>query len=64
MSEDADLHAGNEADIIRPVRHPRACWTEVAKKAHERGEDQLLDEPTPTRFDERHWQWEMDRSIR
>jgi len=24
---------------------------------HQRDEDRLLDAPTPTRFDEKEWQW-------
>ena len=33
---------------------PRAGWAVTAKAMHEAGDDRLLDEPAPTRFDETH----------
>lgn len=36
----------------------REDWEEAAKLLRERGEDGLLDEPTPTGFDESEWLWE------
>ena len=37
---------------------PRAGWDEAAQELHEREEDVLLDEPTPTDFDDSEWVWE------
>ncbi len=44
--------------LIEPVSAPRAGWAEAAQKMRERGEDALLDNPVPTKFDETEWEWE------
>ena len=44
--------------IIEPAHEPRGDWGEAAKTLHDRGEDGLLDEQIPTRFDELEWEWE------
>ena len=49
------LHAG--AITIRPAADPRAGWAEAAKLMRERGDDRLLDPPTPTHFDADEWTW-------
>jgi len=36
---------------------PRPGWNEEARLVATRGEDQLLDEPTPTAFDHDEWSW-------
>lgn len=35
----------------------REGWAEAAKLVHDRGEDGLLDDWQPTRFDEEEWTW-------
>ena len=57
LGDEVDIAVEEGAVIIRPIAHPRAGWAQAAKRAHERGEDRLLDEPTPTRFDEEEWRW-------
>jgi len=42
--------------LIERISAPRAGWAEAAKKMRERGEDGLLDEPVPTKFDETEWE--------
>ena len=42
---------------IAPVDSPRAGWAEAARKMAARAEDDVLEEPTPTTFDESEWQW-------
>ena len=42
---------------IAPIDSPRAGWAEAAREMAGRGEDDLLEEPTPTAFDESEWQW-------
>jgi len=44
--------------VIEPARPPRAGWADAAVWAHEEGDDRLLDEPIPTRFDDTEWEWE------
>jgi antitoxin MazE len=36
----------------------REDWEEAAKMLREHGEGGLLDEPSPTEFDESEWTWE------
>ena len=57
LSDEVDIGVQNGAVIIRPAARPRAGWARAAKRARDRGEDRLLDQPTATRFDEEEWQW-------
>lgn len=43
---------------IQAVRPPRTGWAEAAREMADREEDGLLDEPSPTRFEEEEWTWE------
>lgn len=55
---EVDLRITDEGIVIAPLRVPRAGWADDARLIRERGEDGLLDPPTPTRFDESEWEWE------
>ena len=57
LPEDVELQAEPGRLVVRAARGPRFGWAEAAKAMHARGEDRLLDEPTPTRFDDETWQW-------
>ena len=57
LEDEVELGVVENGIVIRAAGAPRAGWAEAAKLAHERGEDGLLDEPTPTRFDESEWEW-------
>jgi antitoxin MazE len=54
---EVELHAEPGRIVIEPARKPRAGWAEAARLMRERGEDGLLDAPSPTRFDEEEWEW-------
>jgi len=43
--------------IVRPASRPRDHWDEQFRAMAERGDDQLLDTPTPTEWDRDEWQW-------
>ena len=43
--------------MIESQRAPRAGWSDAAALANERGDDTLLDDTIPTRFDEIDWEW-------
>jgi hypothetical protein len=45
-----------QAGMIRREEKLRTDWTDAAKSCHESGEDGLLDDPTPTSFDEDEWE--------
>jgi antitoxin MazE len=57
LTDEVDVRVRDGVVIIRPAIRPRSGWAEAAKQARERGEDRLLDAPTPTRFDDKEWQW-------
>jgi antitoxin MazE len=57
LTGEIDVRIRDGAVIIRPAGQPRSGWAEAAKHMRIRGGDQLLDEPIPTRFDEKEWQW-------
>ncbi|MBI3953145.1 MAG: AbrB/MazE/SpoVT family DNA-binding domain-containing protein [Chloroflexi bacterium] len=58
LAEEVELRAEPGRIVIRSARRPRAGWAEEARRMHELGEDQLLDEATPTRFDQEEWEWQ------
>jgi antitoxin MazE len=57
LSEDVELFAEPGRLIVQAVREARVGWAAAAKKMRAAGDDQLLDEPTPTRFDDEEWKW-------
>ncbi len=56
LPEEVELHAERGRLVVQAARPPRSGWAEAAKEMHARGDDRLLDEPTPTRFD-KEWEW-------
>lgn len=38
-------------------REARRGWADAAREMHEAGDDQLLDPPQATSFDEEEWEW-------
>ena len=57
LGEEVELQAQPGRLIVRAARRPRAEWARAAQTMHERNDDQLLDQPTPNRFDEEDWTW-------
>lgn len=57
LTDEVELEVRDNAIVIIPLRRPRAGWAEAARALHAKGGDRLLDEPTPTRFEEDEWQW-------
>lgn len=57
LGEDVILRATLGRIVIEAARQPRAGWAAAAKAMHATGNDQLLDSPTPTRFDREEWEW-------
>jgi antitoxin MazE len=57
LPEEVELHAERGRLIVQAAQHARSGWAEAAKKMHSRGDDALLDEPTPTKFDREGWEW-------
>ncbi|MEX5214821.1 MAG: AbrB/MazE/SpoVT family DNA-binding domain-containing protein [Nitrospiraceae bacterium] len=57
LEGEVDLQAEPGRILISKTTKPRAGWAEAARRMRERDEDQLLDQPTPTRFDKEEWKW-------
>jgi antitoxin MazE len=57
LGEEVELLAQPGRLIVRATRRPRAGWARAAQMMRERNDDQLLDQPTPTRFDAEDWTW-------
>ena len=57
LPEEVELQAEHGRLVVRAARGPRVGWADAAKAMHERGDDQLLDTQTSTRFDDKGWQW-------
>jgi antitoxin MazE len=57
LTEEVELGVRDGAVIIARATSARLGWADAARQMRQRDEDQLLDATTPTRFDEREWQW-------
>lgn len=57
LTDEVELEVKRGSIVISPAISPRMGWEEAAKSLRQRGEDQLLDAPVPTHFDEREWTW-------
>lgn len=57
LPDDVELQAEHGRLIVRAAQGPRAGWAEAAKTMRARGDDQLLDATTSSRFDEKEWRW-------
>jgi antitoxin MazE len=57
LPEEVELLAEPGRLVVRAAHGPRAGWAAAAKSMHARTDDELLDAPTRTRFDEADWQW-------
>ena len=54
LAGEVDIHAEPGLITVRPVESPRKGWAEAAAETQPDG---LLDDPTPTEFDEKEWEW-------
>lgn len=57
LPEEVEIHAEPGRLVVSAAHGPRSGWAEAARAMRVRDEDRMLDEPTPTRFDEEDWQW-------
>lgn len=57
LSDEVELRVRNGTVVIMSTARPRAGWGEAARRVRQRGEDGLLEEPTPTHFDQEDWKW-------
>jgi antitoxin MazE len=57
LPEEVELHAEPGRLVVQATRRPRAGWAEAARAMSAAGHDDLLDEPSATRFDREEWEW-------
>jgi len=57
LTEEVELGVRDGAVVIARVTSTRSGWAAAASQMCLRDEDRLLDTPTPTRFDEKEWEW-------
>ena len=57
LPEEVELRAEPGRLVVEAARDVRAGWADAAKRMHAKTDDQLLDEPTATRFDREEWEW-------
>jgi antitoxin MazE len=57
LKDAVDITVEDGALVVRPARKVREGWAEAARLMHERGEDKLLYDYVPTKFDEEEWEW-------
>lgn len=57
LEDDVRLEVRGRAIVISAPRRVREGWAEAARRLRAERGDALLDEPTPTRFDEEEWRW-------
>lgn len=58
LKDEVQLRVRDGAVIITSSNQPRSGWAEAARQIREQGQDKLLDEPTPTEFDQKEWRWQ------
>lgn len=57
LRDDVEIVVQGNALVISPLGRPRAGWGEAFRAMATHGDDQLLDEARPTRWDEDEWRW-------
>lgn len=57
LEDEVVLDVGPEGILIRSGARPRAGWGEQFRLMAKLGDNQLLDPPTPTAWDETEWEW-------
>ena len=57
LTEEVELGVRDGAIVIARATSTRSSWADAARQMRQRDEDRLLDPPTPTRFDDKEWEW-------
>lgn len=57
LKDEVEITLRDGALVITSVDHPRAGWEQAVALLLERRENYVLDEPDPTQFDEKEWEW-------
>ena len=57
LTEEVELGVRDVAIIVARATSARSGWADAARQMRQRDEDRLLAPLTPTRFDEKEWEW-------
>jgi len=57
LPDEVELRAEPGRIVVTGASRPRAGWAARAREMQRRADDGLLDEATPTRFDQSEWRW-------
>jgi len=57
LPEEVELRAEPGRIVVSAATRPRAGWAGKARSMRQRGDDVLLDDATPTHFDQQDWRW-------
>ena len=57
LTEEVELSVEGDHLVIHSTHLPRLGWDAQFARMAEAGDDQLLDEITPTHWDEEEWTW-------
>ena len=57
LGNEVEIAVQRGAIVIRPVSRPRSGWVEQFRAMSEHGDDRLLDNPVPTKWDKSEWVW-------
>lgn len=57
LSDEVEISARHGAIVISRASRTRSGWADAARQIRGRQEDQMLDPPTTTRFDDEEWEW-------
>jgi antitoxin MazE len=57
LTEEVEMTVEGNKVIIQASRHLRQDWEDRFAEMAKQGDDQLLDEAPPTRWDEEEWTW-------
>lgn len=57
LGEEVEMAVESDQIVIRPTYRPRDNWEQQLSEMTDRGDDLLLDQPIPTRWDQDEWEW-------
>ncbi len=57
LDDEVELAVQKDKLVIRRAHRPREGWEEAFRSMAEHGDDRLVDESVPTRWDREEWEW-------
>jgi antitoxin MazE len=57
LTDEVEMTVEGNKLIIQASRHPRQDWEEHFANMAKQGDDQLLDDTSPSQWDEDEWTW-------